>query len=159
MALDFQVFVADPRESLLQPDHFDGEVRLIADYTSYDLNQLPFSDQTFVVVVTHDHQIDQSLVEMVLRKPFAYAALVGSLRKARLTVQRCQNKGFHAEEIAKLLSPAGLDIGAQTPEEIAVSIMGQITQCRHHAKDEPFWRTAQTEIQKALKTQEEESVA
>ncbi len=159
VALDFQVFVADPRETLLRRENFDDEVRLIEDYTSYDLNQLPFSNQTYVVVVTHDHQIDQSLVEMVLRKPFAYAALVGSLRKARLTVQRCLNKGFHAEEIAKLLSPAGLDIGAQTPEEIAVSIMGQMTQCRHHAQEEPFWHSAQTEIQKALKTQKEESVA
>ena len=159
VALDFQVFVADPRESLLRPDHFQKEVTLIADYTAYDLNRLPFSEKTYVVVVTHDHQIDQKLVELVLRKPFRYAALVGSLRKARLTVQRCLNKEFQPEEITKLLCPAGLDIGAQSPEEIAVSIMGQITQCRNHVEETPFWQGTLTEIQKALSSKDQESVA
>ena len=159
VALNFKVFVADPREDLLQAGNFSPEVERIADYTSYDLSRLPFTDQTYVVVVTHDHQIDQQLVEMVLRKPFRYAALVGSLRKARLTVQRCLNKGYRPEEITKLLCPAGLNISAQPPEEIAISIMGQITQCRHHAETSPFWEQSQTEIQKALSHNDKESVA
>ena len=159
MPLGFEVYVADPRESLLHPNSFHADVRLVGDYTTHDITQLPFCSNTYTVIVTHDHQMDQKIVERILRKPFRYAALVGSARKARLTVQRCLNRGFSKTEVEQLLSPAGINIHAQTPDEIALSILGQMTQCRRGESQSPFWKTQNSEIQKALATVTEDSVA
>ena len=130
----FDVTVCDPREELLTVERFPDAVALVDDYASSDLAGLPFSVDAFVVVATHDHQTDQRIVEVVLQKPFAYAALVGSQRKATLTRERCKNKGIDDDVIAKLRCPAGLDIGAETPEEIALSIVAEMVQVRRRAE-------------------------
>ena len=126
----FDVTVADPRDDLRAAARFPEGVRLVADYDEEDLEDLPFGPDAFVVVVTHDHQIDQRLAEAVLRRPFRYAALVGSKRKALMTRQRCIAKGLDEGLVNALRSPAGLDIGAETPEEIALSIVAEMVQVR-----------------------------
>lgn len=126
----FAVTVADPREELLTLERFGDDVGLVDGYDDDDLDALPFGPDAFVIVVTHDHQTDQRLAEKVLARPFRYAAMVGSKRKALLTRQRCEAKGIPAERIAELRSPAGLDIGAETPEEIALSIVAEMVAVR-----------------------------
>jgi xanthine dehydrogenase accessory factor len=130
----FDVSVADPRDELLVPERFPDASLLVEDYESSDLRRLPFGPDAFVVVATHDHQVDQALVERVLAQPFRWAALVGSRRKALLTRERCRNKGIADEAIDRLRCPAGLDIGAETPEEIAVSIVAEMVQVRRTAE-------------------------
>jgi xanthine dehydrogenase accessory factor len=153
--MQFDVTVADPRTDLLERQEFSSEVEMIEDYTSYDLEKIKFTSNTFVVVVTHDHKQDQELVEKILRREFGFAALVGSKRKARLTVQRCLNKGFTKNEINRLACPAGLDISAETPEEIALSIMAQVTQVRRQEQSVSL----KSEIQVCLQTNSKDSVA
>jgi xanthine/CO dehydrogenase XdhC/CoxF family maturation factor len=85
---------------------------------------------TSVVIATHDHQTDQRLAERVLSRPARYVGLVGSQRKAAMTRERCRNKGMTDDVIARLRCPAGLDIGAETPEEIALSIVAQMVHVR-----------------------------
>jgi xanthine dehydrogenase accessory factor len=126
----FAVTVADPREELLTPERFGDDVALVLGYDDEDLDRLPFGPDAFVVVVTHDHPTDQRLAEKVLGRRFRYAAMVGSKRKALLTRQRCEAKGIPDERIAQLRSPAGLDIGAETPEEIALSIVAEMVAVR-----------------------------
>jgi xanthine dehydrogenase accessory factor len=123
----FDVTVADPREDLLTKDRFPDAVELVDDYERDDLDRLPFGPDAFVVVATHDHKVDQEIVERAIAKPSRWFALIGSQRKAMLTRERCLNKGIDVE---KLRSPAGLDIGAETPEEIAVSVVAEMVQVR-----------------------------
>jgi xanthine dehydrogenase accessory factor len=122
----FWIVVADPRPELLVPERLACANQLVANYTGYDLDKMPFGPDAFVVVATHDHQKDQLLVEDIMTRPFCYAALVGSKRKAALTIERCLNKGVAKEQIARLKCPAGIDIRAQTPEEIAFSIVAEM---------------------------------
>ncbi len=127
----FDVVVCDPRDDLRTAERFPDAVLLRDDYDhDDDLASLPFAADCFVVVATHDHPTDQRIVEKVLTKPFAFCALVGSQRKALLTRERLRNKGFVDDDIARLRCPAGLDIGAETPEEIAVSIVAEMVQVR-----------------------------
>lgn len=126
----FEVTVADPRDELREPSRFVPGVHLVDDYEDEDLDQLPFGPDAFVVIVTHDHQVDQRLAERVLGRKWRYAALVGSQRKALLTRQRCVAKGLDEARVDALRSPAGLDIGAETPEEIALSIVAEMVQVR-----------------------------
>ena len=67
-------------------------------------------------------------------RPARYLAMVGSQRKALLTRERCLAKGIDAAQVERLVSPAGLDIGAETPEEIAVSIVAQMVHVRRAAE-------------------------
>ena len=82
------------------------------------------------VVVTHDHATDQALTERLLKRATRYLAVIGSRRKAKVTRDRLAAKGVSEEDIARVRSPAGLDIGAETAEEIAVSILAEMIQVR-----------------------------
>lgn len=130
----FDVTVADPRADLLNRERFPDAAHLVDDYEDEDLASLPFGPDAFVVIATHDHQVDQVLVERVLarvrERPVRYVALVGSARKAMLTRDRLLNKGLPAELVAQVRCPAGLDLGAETPEEIALSIAAEMVLVR-----------------------------
>ena len=119
----FVVHVADEREELLTAMRL-AEARVL--HSELDDPALPFAEDTFVMVTTHDHALDQALVEKVLKKPHRWIGVIGSRRKAELTRQRLRHKGFSEEEIARVRSPVGVAIGAETPEEIAVSILAEL---------------------------------
>lgn len=119
----FVVHVADEREELLNTTRL-AEARAL--HSELDDPALPFGPDTFVMVTTHDHALDQKLVERALKQPHCWLGLIGSRRKAELTRQRLAHKGFGEAEIAKVRSPVGVAIGAETPEEIAVSILGEL---------------------------------
>lgn len=130
----FDVSVVDPRDDLRTADRFPQATLFDSYDHDDDFAALPFSSSAFVVIATHDHAVDQRLAERVLAQPFAYAALVGSQRKAVLTRERCRNKGIADDVIERLRCPAGLDIGAETPEEIAISIVAEMVQVRRRGE-------------------------
>jgi len=130
----FDVSVVDPRDDLRTDDRFPSATLFDSYDHDDDFAALPFSADAFVVIATHDHQTDQRLAERVLLRPFRYAALVGSQRKALMTRERCRNKGLADDVIDRLRCPAGLDIGAETPEEIAVSIVAEMVQVRRQGE-------------------------
>lgn len=132
-AAGFDVTVADPRAELLNAERLPAAIALIDDYEAEDFDRLPFGPDAFVVVATHDHPTDQALVERALPREWRYLAMIGSQRKARLTRERCRAKGIDEERVARLVSPAGVDIGAETPEEIAISIVAQMIEVRRRA--------------------------
>lgn len=123
----FDIHICDPRSELLTADRLPFATALL---DSYDFERLPFGTDAFVVVATHSHQIDQTLVEQILPRSYRYLALVGSKRKAFMTKQRCINKGFTEDDLERLHCPAGINIHAETPEEIAVSILAQMIQVK-----------------------------
>ena len=126
----FFVTVADARKDLMQLERLPYAHQLLAINEMDAFEKLPFGPNTFIIVVTHDHQKDQELIEAILVKSFRYAALVGSKRKSKMTITRCLNKGLDPQQVAKLHCPAGVAIDAETPEEIAFSIVAQMIQYR-----------------------------
>ena len=129
----FDVVVVDPRDELRARCTAAVDQRDSYDHDD-DFDALPFAPDCFVVVATHDHAVDQRIVERVLQRRFAFVALIGSQRKAVLTRERLANKGYNDDVIACLRCPAGLDIGAETPEEIAVSVVAEMVQVRRQAE-------------------------
>lgn len=136
----FLVSVTDERKDLLNAPAFSTAQRF-DDMSRYVKRELIFCDDTYVVIATHDHDLDQQTVENVLDAPFKYAALVGSQRKALMTKKRLLAKGFAIDQINRIVCPAGLNIFAQTPEEIAVSIIAQMILVRNDSStDRPSAR-------------------
>lgn len=94
-----------------------------------DLSQVQIDQRTVIVVATHG-QYDEEVLEQALRSPAAYVGMVGSRRRADACRAYLRTSGFEERQIARLKAPAGLDIGAITPEEIASSILAELVQVR-----------------------------
>jgi len=94
-----------------------------------DLGQIHFDERTYVLVATHG-QYDEDVLEQVLRSPARYVGMVGSRKRAEDCRVYLRASGLTDDQIAHLKAPAGLDLGAVTPEEIAASILAELVQLR-----------------------------
>ena len=90
------------------------------------LDQIDGDENTYFVVLTRGHRHDQLCLEKILKKRHAYIGMIGSRRRSALVRQNLSEMGFGAELLSEIASPIGLDIGAETPEEIGVAIIAQI---------------------------------
>jgi len=116
----------DPRDTFGAADRFPGET-VLDDWPDEALAALVPDARTAIVTLTHDPKLDDPAIRLAIRSPAFYLGCLGSKKTHAKRVERLQAAGFSAEEISRIHAPVGLDIGAKTPAEIAVSIMGQIT--------------------------------
>src|SRR3712207_5267919 len=99
-------------------------------------------ERTVLCVLTHDPKFDVPLLEVALRLPVAYVGAMGSRRTHEERLERLEEAGMTKEELARLSSPIGLDLGARTPEETAVSIAAEIIAGRWGGSGERLATTA-----------------
>ena len=110
-------------------------------YISYQ--NLREDARTVLVVLTHDPKFDVPVLDLALRRDdFAYVGAMGSRRTHADRRERLVEAGLGEAELARLASPIGLDIGASTPQEVAVSIAAEIVATRHGKLGEPLTRTS-----------------
>jgi xanthine dehydrogenase accessory factor len=126
----FDVTVVDERPEWAREDRFPSARLHVGDPEAFARAWVTRGDE-LAVVVTHDHAIDQRVVQALLERPLGFLGMVGSVPKQRKFALRLKARGFDAERIARIHTPLGLDIGAETPEEIAVSIAAQLVALRH----------------------------
>lgn len=99
----------------------------------------------FLVVATHDHALDQKIVQHLLPRPSAFLGMIGSVAKQRKFALRLRARGFGAADIARLRTPLGFPIGGHSPEEIAVSVVAELIAVRHGATPAPGWTPRERE--------------
>lgn len=122
--LDFHITVMDDRAEFANKKRFAQADEVICDeFENLERHLVP---QGYYVVVTRGHEKDYECVRTLLRRPCRYLGMIGSRAKAKAVFERLEKDGFSEAEIASVHAPIGLDIGAQTPAEIAVSILAQI---------------------------------
>jgi len=102
---------------------------------SADLSKVNIHEQTCILVATHG-QYDEDAIEQALRSPACYVGMVGSRRRAEACRTYLREAGLSEAQIALLKAPAGLDIGALTPEEIAASILAELVQVRRRGSEQ-----------------------
>ena len=124
--LDFSVTVMDDREEAVTRERFPTAENLICD--SYDHLSNYLEEDACYVVVTPDHKADLQCVSTILPTRYRYLGMIGSRKKVASTMENLKNSGFSQEQISSIFAPIGLPIGAVTPAEIALSILGQIIQ-------------------------------
>ena len=124
--LDFSVTVMDDRPEAVTPERFPFADRRICD--SYENLNAYLEEDACYVVVTPDHKADLQCVSTILPTSYRYLGMIGSRKKVASTIENLKNAGFSQERINSIFAPIGLPIGAVTPAEIALSIMGQIIQ-------------------------------
>jgi xanthine dehydrogenase accessory factor len=130
----FQPIVVEEAEEMATGERFPDAERIIDSFDVRDWKEVPLDDRSYVVIVTRDHATDQALLEQLVTLPegreLGYLGLIGSRRKIELFKQRLIARGIEAARFDKLHAPIGVDIGAETPEEIAVAIVAELIQAR-----------------------------
>ncbi len=126
-ACGYGVTLIDPRTTFGGAERFPGEA-IVEDWPDAALAALRPDARTAVVTLSHDAKLDDAAIAVALRSPVFYLGCLGSRRTHALRLERLAAAGFSADELARIHAPAGLDIGAASPAEIALSVLAEITQ-------------------------------
>ena len=126
LACGYDVVVVDPRQAFASEARFPG-VALSTEWPDFALENIALDARSALVTLTHDPKLDDPALQVALRSPAFYIGALGSRKTQAARIERLQQAGFEEAEIARLKAPVGLDIGARSPAEIAVSIMAEIT--------------------------------
>jgi xanthine dehydrogenase accessory factor len=125
--INFRVIIIDDRKDYVDPEKFSGiaDEVIISGYAKA-VQEIKIDEFTYIVIVTTEHKNDQEVLELVLKSPSKYIGMMGSPKKRDIIFSNLAVRGFSKELFSKVHSPIGIEIGAETPEEIAVSITAEL---------------------------------
>lgn len=130
--LHFCVALVDERPERIGLPAFNCADKKMNELPSDALNDIAFDEGLHIVVLTHEHKDDEAIVEFCLKRPFRYLGLIGSKTKWEKFKARYRSRGITEDEMARVKTPIGLDIGSETPFEIAVSIIAELIKLGRH---------------------------
>ena len=147
--LGYRVTVCDARPIFATRRRFPDADEVVVEWPHRYLASTEVDERTVVCLLTHDPKFDVPLLELALRMPLAYVGAMGSRRTNDDRLQRLRELGLTETELARLRAPIGLDIGARTPEETAVSVAAEIIVARWGGSGQPL-RSAEGPIHAAV---------
>ena len=126
--LGWQTTVADGRPNYATAERFGSACQVLVSKPENVLSQITIDEQTVFVLMTHNYNYDMAMLEILLNKNVVYIGMLGPRKKKQQILDELGEKGiyFTADQLSVLHSPVGLDIGAETPEEIGLSIVAEI---------------------------------
>jgi len=136
----FSVEVVDDRPEYANEERFPEADRVTRGRFDEVLADYPIDANTYIVCVTRGHRHDETSLRLVVDSPAAYVGMIGSKRRVGAVLQHLLEEGAGPEHVARVRTPIGLDIGAETPEEIAVAIMAEIIMERRGGSGAPMKR-------------------
>ena len=124
--IGFQVIILDDRPEYANVQRFpDADNVIAADFTE-TLKDYPITNATYIIIVTRGHRYDEQSLRQVINSQAVYIGMVGSRRRVTTVLRHLADEGYPQEQVLQVYSPIGLDIGSETPQEIAVSIIAEI---------------------------------
>ena len=130
----FECIVIDDREAYANAERFPGAQQIIAKDFDDALKELTSTESSYIVIATRGHRDDMRVLRWAVQTPARYVGMVGSKRKAITVFRELTREGLKSDLFDRVHSPVGLDIGAVTPAEIAVSIVAEMIAARRHAE-------------------------
>lgn len=126
--LGFRTIVIDPRRAFGNDDRFPHADQLLTQWPQKAFADLEITPETAVALLTHDPKIDDPALEIVLPSSAFYIGALGSRKTHAKRVERLQKKGVDGAQISRIHAPIGLNLNAQSPEEIALSVLAEVVQ-------------------------------
>ncbi len=156
----FDVIVADDRDIYANAERFPDARQVIAEDFDKALANLAPSESSYIVIATRGHRDDMRVLRWAVQTPARYIGMIGSKRKAITVYRELTAEGLKPEFFDRVHSPVGLDIGAITPEEIAVAVVAELIGARRHAERTlPHMSWFQTGRHRAAATGEDTEVS
>jgi xanthine dehydrogenase accessory factor len=126
----YRVAVVDDRGDYARSDFFPRAQRVICDDFARAFQEYPWGSLSHVVLITRGHKHDEECLRQLIGKELAYIGMIGSRRRTRAVLDELAAEGVRPEWLTKIYAPIGIDIGAQTPEEISVAILAEMINVR-----------------------------
>ncbi|HZT05424.1 MAG TPA: XdhC/CoxI family protein [Chloroflexota bacterium] len=136
--LGFEVVVVDDREKFANRERFPDADRVIAAGFGETLRDYPINRSTFVVIITRAHTYDEESLRLILGRPTAYLGMIGSRRRVQTVLRTLAAEGYDHDVLGSVRAPIGLDVGSETPEEIALSIIAEVVAVRRGGTGVPL---------------------
>ncbi len=124
--LGMDVAILDDREDYANPERFPYHCRVICGDFGEELERFPINANTYIVLVSRGHLVDELSLRQVAERGAGYVGMIGSKRRTRTVLEHLADEGLGEDSLARVFTPIGLDIGAETPEEIAVAVLAEI---------------------------------
>ncbi len=129
--LDYRVVVVDARAAFATRERFPHADELIVQWPDEVLEKMDLNPSTAVAVLTHDPKFDEPTLKVVLSRQVAYVGAIGSRKTKEERDERLKKQGLTDEQLSRIHGPIGLNIGATSPEEMALAIMAEIVATRY----------------------------
>jgi xanthine dehydrogenase accessory factor len=130
-ATGWRPYVCDPRTAFATPERFPEAEEVVAAWPDEAFARLGIDRATYVAILTHDPKLDDAALQIALRSDAAYVGAMGSRRAQARRRERLLEAGMSEKEIGRMVAPIGLDLGAISPEETALSIMAEVVAVRN----------------------------
>ncbi len=138
--LGFYVILSDDRPAFCNPESVPGAAEYLVVPPEAIATQAPIDRHTWIALTSRNQEIDIAALPGLLQSPAPYIGVIGSRRRWAVTQQKLLAAGVPAEALARVHAPIGLELQAETPEEIALSIMAEITMLRYGGDGRPMHR-------------------
>lgn len=136
--LDFRIVVVDDRRDLADPQVFGDKVQLIFGEIPETIKALEPDESSWLVIVTRGHNLDKEALRAALDTRAAYVGMIGSPSKVKQIFRHLREEGVSSEQLERVHAPIGLDLGAETPDEIALSIAAEMVMLRRQGSGLPL---------------------
>jgi len=140
----FATIIVDDREAFANPERFPEAEATYAEEYEQVFPKLQVTSSTYLIIVTRGHRDDMRVLRWAVNTPARYISMIGSKRKTIAVVRELEKEGIPREAFEKVFAPMGLEIGAETPEEIAISVVAEMIAMRRSPNVD--WRSLSKSI-------------
>ena len=137
-SMDMRIVAVDDRRDLANPQAFPPQVQLTFGDIPQTIRDLEPDESSWIVIVTRGHNLDKEALRAALNTRAAYIGMIGSPSKVKRIFLELLKEGLTRQQLAAVHAPIGLDLGAETPDEIALSIAAEILMLRKRATGRPL---------------------
>lgn len=134
--LGYFITIIDDRPEMLTKERFPNANELISGDIVTELKSYNTNEHSSIVICTYKHTLDEATLAAAILKPYRYVGMVGSRKKVALCFQHLEAQGIAPETLSKIHSPIGLNLGGETPEEIALAILAEIQAVKYRQNAE-----------------------